>query len=160
MFCRQQVAQLRDIAPELERRGAQVIVIGNGTAAHAQAFQEQVDVPFALYVDPERRAYAALGMTRRIAASTFVQSARAMLQGYRQSATRGDAHQNGGVLVIDADGETRFLHVSAYSGDHVEPEQIVDAISSTGGPDGRAPGPGDEPLAAEVLPEAPTSVIT
>ena len=147
---------MRDIAPELEHLDAQVIVVGNGTPVHARAFQQQEDIPFALYVDPERQAYEALGMTRRVAAGTFVKSARAILEGHRQSATRGDAHQNGGVLVIDAEGETRFVHISQFAGDHVEPEAIVDAVSATGALREAAPWPGDERLAPEAMPVAPT----
>jgi hypothetical protein len=121
---------LRDIAPALERQGAQVIVVGNGTPAQARAFQADEDVPFQLYVDPELRAYEALGMTRRISPATFVHSARAILDGHRQSTTAGDAHQNGGVLVFDGDGTLRFAYISRYAGDHVHPERILESLVS------------------------------
>ena len=58
---------MRDIEPELRRRGAQLIVIGNGSPAHARAFAAEAAIPFALYVDPERLAYRAAGTGKGIA---------------------------------------------------------------------------------------------
>ena len=123
-----QVAQLRGIAEDLERHGVSVVLVGSGTPAQALAYQRGDDVPFPLYVDPERRAYRALGMTRRVALGTVVQALRAMRAGYRQQRPQGHAAQSGGVILFDEDGEQRFANNSRYSGDFVAPEDILAAL--------------------------------
>ncbi|MCB0215906.1 MAG: hypothetical protein H6648_07540 [Caldilineae bacterium] len=119
---------MRDIEPELRRRGAQLIVIGNGSPAHARAFAAEAAIPFALYVDPERLAYRAAGTGKGIAPGTFSASLRAMRKGHRQTATRGDAAQNGGVFVFDAEGRERYRQISRFSGDHADPAEILAAL--------------------------------
>ena len=119
---------MRDIEPELRRRGAQLIVIGSGSPAHARAFAAEEAVSFALYVDPERLAYQAAGTRKGIAPGTFSASLRALRKGHRQTATRGDAAQNGGVFVFDAEGGERYRQISRFSGDHADPAEILAAL--------------------------------
>ncbi len=129
MFCRQQVAQLRDeVADEVERRGARLIVIGNGTPEHARNFAEEEGVDLDLYVDPEREAYGAAGMKKGVSLGTAVASLKAMRQGHVQTRTRGDAMQNGGVVVLAADGRLLYHQVSQFSGDHADPEAILASL--------------------------------
>ena len=158
MFCREQVAQLRDKLPEIRAGGAELAVIGNGNADFARAFREDLALPdsVVLLVDPELRSYRAAGMRRgraelfspRLAANAF----RAMRTGFRQGSVQGDPFQLGGMLVIRPDGTLSYRHVSSEAGDHAPLDEVLAALA----PD--APAIREEarrsrlvPLAAEAL---------
>lgn len=158
MFCREQVAQLRDKLPEIRAAGAELAVIGNGNADFARAFREDLALPdsVVLLVDPELRSYRAAGMRRgraelfspRLAANAF----RAMRTGFRQGSVQGDPFQLGGMLVIRPDGTLSYRHVSSEAGDHAPLDEVLAALA----PD--APAIREEarrsrlvPLAAEAL---------
>jgi hypothetical protein len=123
---------LRDIAPEIERRGAALAVVGNGSPEQARRFAEERALSFPLLVDPEMRAYAAAGL-RRSVWSTFgprvlLHGFRAMRAGFRQGRTQGDPWQQGGAFVIEPGNRVRFSQVSREAGDHAEPSRLLEAL--------------------------------
>lgn len=104
--------------------------IGNGSVAMANAFKQDFDVRSALYTDPTLEVYARAGMRRGI---TSVWKAaknlpRALRAGHIQGLTKGDALQQGGVLVVDGEGAVVFRHNSDVAGDHPDLERVIDAI--------------------------------
>lgn len=109
-----------------------MVVVGNGTPAHARMFAEDEDVPFTLWVDPQMTAYRAAGLRRGVRAvfsrHSIGHTARALRGGFRQTAVKGDPWQNGGVFVITAKGRTVFEHKSAEAGDHAAVSEIVAAL--------------------------------
>lgn len=123
---------MRDVKPQIDERGARVVVVGNGTPRHAQMFAEDDDVPFTLWVDPQMEAYRAAGLRRGLRAAFSRRSAghmaRALRGGFRQTKVQGDAWQNGGVFVITAKGETAFEQVSREAGDHAAVADILAAL--------------------------------
>ena len=64
MFCREQVAQLRDRADEIRGAGAELVIVGNGAASFGKAFSEDYGLDGPVLVDPELRAYRAAGLRR------------------------------------------------------------------------------------------------
>jgi NAD(P)-dependent dehydrogenase (short-subunit alcohol dehydrogenase family) len=140
MFCREQVAQLRDRLPELRAAGANVAVIGNGSAEFARAFRDDLALgdDVSLLVDPELRSYRAAEMRRgrsellspRLASNAL----RAMREGYRQGAVQGDPFQLGGVLVIRPDGALTYRHVSRVAGDHPPLDEVIAALAPGAAP--------------------------
>ena len=134
MFCREQVAQLRDARPEIQRRGAELVVVGNGSAFMAQAFREDLAVDFPLYTDPSLATYKAL-LLKRDVRSTFSgrslkNAARALAGGHLQHALAGDAWQQGGVFVIAPPDRELFAYASAVAGDHPSTADILAALPS------------------------------
>lgn len=132
MFCREQVAQLRDIDPEIRRRDARLLVIGNGKPAQAKAFAAERQLGFALYTDPGLRAYRAAGL-RRAFASTFNLSlvqhgVRALKTGFRQGLVQGDPWQQGGAFVFAPGDQVLFEQRSDTAGDHVDPRRLLAAL--------------------------------
>lgn len=124
---------MRDVQPEIERRGARLFAVGNGGPHFARAFVEDWGVTFPVYVDPARTAYQAAGL-RRGAASTFrlgvVKSGlRALAKGYVQGMTQGDPWQQGGVFVFGPGNQDHFAYISDEAGDHPEVDTILRAIS-------------------------------
>ncbi|MEM1177872.1 MAG: peroxiredoxin-like family protein [Acidobacteriota bacterium] len=132
MFCREQVAQLRDVVPQIREKGAELIVIGNGTPDQAKAFAEERDLDFPLLTDPGRRTYKAAGFRRDIK-STFnlgiLKNAKKTLSsGHRQGKVEGDPWQQGGAFVIAPGDEVLFRYVSGAAGDHPDPRDLVASL--------------------------------
>jgi AhpC/TSA antioxidant enzyme len=114
-------------------RGAELHLVGNGSRHFAQAFREELDITCPLYVDTKLEAYRALEMKRGLASTlgslaTWKNTARAMKAGFRQSMTRGDAWQLGGVLVVLPGGIVTFRHLSEAAGDHPPVEKLLEAL--------------------------------
>jgi len=136
MFCRQQVAQLRDALPEIRRRGAELIIVGNGQPRHAIDFRDTEQGSSPLYVDPELHAYAAAGLKRGLRSSlspgVILRGLRAFGEGKRQGATMGDPWQQGGVFIIRPGNRVDFSYISAEAGDHPSAEAILSALDKRG----------------------------
>ena len=132
MFCREQVAQLRDHIDEIHARGAELAIIGNGSAHFAAAFREEFNLDGPLVVDPELRAYRAAGLRRGrveiLSPRVPLNALRALRSGARQTAVKGDPWQLGGVFVIRPDGALLFRHVSGEAGDHPSIESVLAAL--------------------------------
>jgi peroxiredoxin len=60
---------LRDALSEIHRRGAELILVGNGQPQHAIDFRDTEHVESPLYVDPDLHAYAAAGLKRGLRSS-------------------------------------------------------------------------------------------
>lgn len=128
----------------IERAGAALAFVGNGSPTFARAFREDLSLLSPVYVDTGLRAYAALGMKRGVAAalasvSVLASAARAMRAGFRQKAVQGDAWQLGGVFVVAPGGERLYGYVSDAAGDHPPIEAVLASISPTTRPRRRSP---------------------
>ena len=132
MFCREQVAQLRDALPDIRKAGAELVLVGNDSAQHARAFRKHHELDFPLLVDPELRAYRTAALRRGVldtfGLGTFSSALRALSRGARQGPTQGDPWQLGGAVVIAPGGELRFRHVSRHPGDHASVDAILRAL--------------------------------
>lgn len=132
MFCREQVAQLRDVVSEIRAKGAELVVVGSGTAQQAADFAEERGLDFPLLTDPGRRAYDAAGLKRSFKGAMSLKALssakRAMGDGFRQGSVQGDPWQLGGAFVIAAGGELLFRYVSSHSGDHPDPRDLVASL--------------------------------
>jgi NAD(P)-dependent dehydrogenase (short-subunit alcohol dehydrogenase family) len=133
MFCREQVAQLRDASDEIRARGAELVIVGNGAPAFARAFREDYALEGPLLVDPELRAYRAAGLRRGrveiLSPRLPLNALRALRSGARQGAVQGDPWQLGGVFVIRPGGALAFRHVSREAGDHPPVGDVLAALS-------------------------------
>lgn len=135
MFCREQAARLGERLDEIEATGAQLVAIGNGQTYWAEAFIEEEEIDYPVYVDPGRRAYEYFGMKRSmlgvLAPKSVVHSVRAMSAGHFQSQTRGDALQNGGVVVVNAEGEIIYEHIEREAGDLADLDEVLAVLEAS-----------------------------
>jgi hypothetical protein len=126
------VAHFSKAAPSFRERGAELAFIGNGTAVMAADFRERDGVTADLYTDPRRLTYAALGAKRGMSTlldpRAALAGARSLSSGNPQTATAGDALQQGGELVILPGGKIAFLHLAGYAGDHATVDAVLAAI--------------------------------
>lgn len=133
MFCRERVAQLRDVLPQIRAAGAELVCVGNGTASHARMFREDFDVDFPLLVDPDMQAYKAAGLRRGVLDAlnpgAIAGAFRALRKGHLQGMVQGDPWQLGGDFVIGAGGDVRLAHVCRDPGDHVRAKHLLDALA-------------------------------
>jgi len=127
---------LRDALPEIRRRGAELIIVGNGQPRHAIDFRDTEQGSSPLYVDPELHAYAAAGLKRGLRSSlspgVILRGLRAFGEGKRQGATMGDPWQQGGVFIIRPGNRVDFSYISAEAGDHPSAEAILSALDKRG----------------------------
>jgi len=123
---------LRDHLPEIRARGAELVVIGNGSQHFAATFREDMGLDCPLLVDPELRAYRAAGLRRGrvevLSPRLPLNALRALRAGYRQKSVQGDPWQLGGVFVIRTDGTLAYRHASREAGDHAPIDAIVAAL--------------------------------
>ncbi len=128
--------QLHGQKAALEKGGATLVLLGNGKPHHAKWFLEDTGLDVPVYCDPELAAYAAAGLKRTVL-SVFNPAAlgaavRAYRAGNRQTKTKGDPWQQGGVLVLDRrQGITkpvRYQHISGFAGDRVPMGKVLTAL--------------------------------
>ena len=123
---------MRGVVDEIRSLGAELIVIGNGRPEHAEAFREEQQITFPLFVDPAMAAYQAAGLKRGMMDALNLRTARhivrAFRKGFRQTSVRGDPWQLGGSFVIDPKGAVLFTQISREPGDHPDPKDILDAL--------------------------------
>lgn len=132
LFCRQQIAGLRPYLDRIHARGAELIVIGQGSIEEARMFRDEEKLAVPLLTDPTRQSYCALQMRRGLASvlspGALTRGVHAWRAGFRQSPVAGDPLQQGGVVVIAPGGEERFRFISRHAGDHPTPVQILTAL--------------------------------
>jgi hypothetical protein len=115
------VAQLRREVDRFKSAGADLVVIGNGKPHWIAGFRDDTDYRGELYTDPSLDSYRLAGMKRGLfrwlnpLAGAY--AVRALFRGQMQTRTKGDPHQQGGVLVIRSDGTVIFRHVDSVAGD-------------------------------------------
>jgi peroxiredoxin len=137
-MCQEQVAQLRDVKDEIESLGAKLVVVGNGSAMFARMFAEDQKLLGAVYTDPTRAVYRALGMKDGIKSAlklgALKNAWRAYRAGYRQTSVQGDPLQQGGVLVVGPDGAIAYAYLSETAGDHPPVDEVLDALRTIAKP--------------------------
>ena len=133
MFCRQKLAQLRDIEPRIRDAGVQIRVIGNGQPWQAAALRDELALRIPLYVDSHLCAYRAAGLRRAwyraLDPRVLWRTAHAWRSGFRQTGVAGDPWQLGGTFLVDRAGSVAWKHVHAYPGDDVPLTALLDAAA-------------------------------
>jgi peroxiredoxin len=121
--------QVHGVRDQIEAKGAQLVFVGNGAPHMAKAFQEDYGITSQLFTDPSLAAYRALGLrkTGKIL-KALAAAPRAMMAGFFQGKTQGDAMQIGGVFVVDKRGDVVFAHKSDAAGDHPSTDAILAAL--------------------------------
>ena len=121
---------MRGYVDRIRQKGAELVVVGNGSVADAREFKEMQHVTFPLLTDPERQSYRAAGLKRGVAPSPRMawNAVKALAGGHMQWNVKGDAAQLGGAFVFAKGGELRFSFVSEEAGHHPDPEDLVGAL--------------------------------
>ncbi|MEM6790480.1 MAG: AhpC/TSA family protein [Myxococcota bacterium] len=135
MFCREQAARYEAESAAFEAAGARLVAVGNGTAAMARDFVEKFGIGFDVVTAPDLEAYRKAGLQRglNLGLDTFKAGFRALKRGHLQGATKGDALQQGGVLIVGPGDTLHFAHADTGPGDHVEPQAALHHLPAPAG---------------------------
>jgi peroxiredoxin len=112
----------------------QIVLIGLGTPEKARQFRQDLNLPFTVLCDPEKRSYRAFGLTRRLnlLRELHPQSAARLVAAMRQhggAATGQDMLQLGGVFVVDRAGIVRFAFTALRMADQPALEDVLRAVA-------------------------------
>ena len=134
MFCREQAARVDALAPALARHGVVVAFVGLGDAASARTFAADLHLQSPVYVTTD--AHQALGFRRGLGATlgpaSLIHALRARKAGFRNGPITGDALQQGGVLLLRADGTTAWAYRARQAGDHPADELLLAEAAKLG----------------------------
>lgn len=121
---------MRDFVPRIHAAGAELVILGNGTAEHARWFVEDYKVATPVYTDPNLAAHRIIGTGTLFLADprTVLAGMNAFRRGFRQTGVKGSALELGGVFVITPDGRMPYRYLSKFGGDHPDPEEPVRLI--------------------------------
>jgi hypothetical protein len=125
---------------EFERRGAQVIAVGQGTGAEAAAAARRHRITYPCLGDPGHASYRTLGLGRTgwwgLTLAPFLEDLRGSWQNLRRADLaasrnpRSDVRRLGGALVVDRSGRVRFLHRSATTTDVPSTDALLAALDT------------------------------
>ena len=126
--------QLHRDRDRFEAAGLRLVVIGQGTPAHALEFRARNHVDaLTMLVDESRASYDAAGakvatvselLGPRVVARGTVSGLRTRLP---QTATRGHPAQLGGVLLVLPDGSVPYAHLAEDASDNAATDEILAA---------------------------------
>lgn len=124
--------QLHREKDRFQAAGADVVVIGNGSPSFIAGFRKETGFDGKLYTDPSLETYRLAGMKRSflrtISPMGLFYAVRAMSRGQKQTRTKGDRDQQGGVIVVRPDGKMLFAHQDRSPGDLATNERILAAL--------------------------------
>jgi peroxiredoxin len=132
--------QLHRDRQKFERAGARLVVIGQGTPAHAAHFRDSHKLDIPIYVDEGRESYKAAGtkiatfdelLGPRVVAKGAATSAR---MGVVQGKTVGHAAQLGGVLVVLPGDDIVYAHLANDAGDNPPNSEVLAAVKASTAP--------------------------
>jgi peroxiredoxin len=133
IFCREEAAEVNKIKPLLDKKGVDLVCIGNGPVRYAQGFLDETKFVGKLYTDPELSSYKALDWKKEtmlgalFSFSMWKKAWSAYRKGFRQTQTQGEAGQLGGVLIAHGD-KVLYKHKEQYAGDHAPLNEILKSI--------------------------------
>jgi hypothetical protein len=123
---------------EFERRGAQLIAVGQGTGAEAAAAAKRHRITYPVLGDPGHQSYRSLGLGRTglfgLTLAPFFQDPRGSWENLKRAdlaasrSPRSDVRRLGGAMVVDASGRIRFLHRSQTTTDVPKTDALLSTL--------------------------------
>jgi AhpC/TSA antioxidant enzyme len=123
---------------DFERRGANLVAIGQGTGAEAARIARLLRLGYACYGDPEHETYRALELGRTgmfgLTLQPFLSDPAGSLRNLGKAdlraaaSPRSDVFRLGGGLVADRAGRIRFLHRSQTTTDTPKTDAMLAAL--------------------------------
>ncbi len=133
--------QVRDRWNEFERRGVRALVISFAPVELLEGYRKDLELPFLIASDPDRRAYRRYGLHRGSfwdiwGPRSLWAYLRLLARGRRlqRPFTDQDLSQLGGDFVINGDGLLRYEHVSRDPSDRPPVDELLDALQAEAEP--------------------------
>jgi peroxiredoxin len=135
IFCKQQAAGFLAHQSEIEGAGARLVFVGNGEVRWARAFEAEHCPGCRILTDPGLTSYRAIGARRGwrtgVRPRVIAAGLSAFRQGFRQTAVRGVADQQGGVFVLFPGDRVAYAYLSGSAGDHPPIADVIAALRAT-----------------------------
>jgi peroxiredoxin len=124
---------LRDIYPEIQAAGAEVVAIGTGDARYARGFVEEEQIPYPVLVDDEAEAARAASVKRGSALqvlgpSTYAGSVRAWRAGHNVHKPGKRTFQLGATFVVGPGNAAAYEHLDRNTTDHAPLDEVLEAV--------------------------------
>jgi peroxiredoxin len=124
---------LRDIYPEIQAAGAEVVAIGTGDARYARAFVEEEQIPYPVLVDDDADAARAASVKRGSALrvlgpSTYAGSVRAWRSGHKVHKPGKRTFQLGATFVVGPGDVLGYSHLDRNTTDHAPLDEVLEAV--------------------------------
>jgi hypothetical protein len=120
---------------EIESRGTQIVIVGNGSADFIRGFKEDLKIGFPVYTDPSRKSYEAAGLKRSVWRSITLPVAIKTLKSrlFRinekmASGVQGDPWQLGGMLIVNPQDKVLYHFVSKTNGARANIDDILKSL--------------------------------
>lgn len=126
------MAGLRAALPEIQRRGAALVIIGSAQPDAIKEFRDATGYDGPLLVDSSLKTFGAAGLAHG-AIKTFHPRAilpviRALRRGIGQGRPRGNLFQQGGTFVLGPGDRVRFEWRDRFSGDHAPLKDVLTTL--------------------------------
>lgn len=127
MFCREHVAELRDL------ESLNLAFVCMSQPQEAEKFRAEMELSQALVCDPTAHLYDVVGLPRGKFRQMFgfpvwKRGAEAARKGHRVGKPVGDPWRMPGVFVVNRQGEVVWEQRPLHAGDNAAPEDIAEAI--------------------------------
>ena len=121
---------MRTITNRIAALGAELVLIGSGSAQQAEEFLREQDASgLRVLVDPELKGYRAAALRRSLLAPYsprgWWEGFKLWRKGWRPGKTAGDAYQLGGLFVISPNERVELAHHAASIYDRLPLEQVI-----------------------------------
>ena len=125
---------MRDAYDEIQQRGAEVVAIGTGSAAAAEAFVEDEDIPYPVLADPRGKAARAAAIESAsplglFHPASYAGAARAWRAGHRVGVSGKRVTQLGSTFVVGPGPVVHYTHRDAHTADHAPLTEILAALA-------------------------------
>jgi AhpC/TSA antioxidant enzyme len=132
LFCKEQTAEFRARANDIQGSGARLAFIGNGGVRYAGGFRDEFCPECTVLTDPELTSYKLIGarggLVNTLGPQAWAAGIRAFRRGARQQKTQGHPFQQGGVLVVAPGDRVAYSYLSKAAGDHPQVDEVIAAI--------------------------------
>ena len=120
----------------IEKAGAQVVLVGMGTPSESAEFAAKFNVPFPIVADPGKKLYRKFELKQMstlgfFSPSVALKGVAAIVGGNGIGRPQGDVRQLPGVFIINTAGQIVFSHFSGNPADHPDATTILAALQNT-----------------------------
>lgn len=135
--CQEHVGLWKPHLSEFAQADAQVLFVGNGKPDSLAKFINKTGLnhlPAEAYTEPTQALHRALGLVNSVASTlspgAVFNALRAVSRGNFQTSVEGDPLQQGGLLLVNAQGRVVLLHRERQLGDYMKVENVLQRVRS------------------------------
>lgn len=131
--CSLRLQELGRLAPELDKRGAALVVFLQSSRTKIQEHTREQPLPYSIIPDPDRAYYRLYGVEAGgwgavLNAATITQGIRAWRAGHKHGAFEGKETQTPADFLVGGDGKILHAHYGKHAADVMTPEAILAAL--------------------------------